>query len=670
MALSSVGHHKVRTGLQAQRYNAAGLAAGAEFQVNTFTLNDQSASSITALADGGFVVSWTSFDQDGSGLGIYAQRYNAAGVAAGAEFQVNTFSTGSQFAPSITALADGGFVVSWQSNGQDGSVSGIYAQRYNAAGGAAGAEFQVNTFTLSHQFLPSITALADGGFVVSWQSNGQDGSLYGIYAQRYNAAGLAASAEFQVNTTTLSDQTQPSITALADGGFVVSWTSFNQDGSGTGIYAQRYNAAGGAAGAEFQVNTFTLSHQFLPSITALADGGFIVSWSSFSHDGSDYGIYAQRYNAAGFAVLTLTGSANADVINLDPGQALTVDGAAGNDSINGSTGDDVLLGGANNDTLKGNAGSDYLDGGTGVDNMAGGAGDDVYVIDNVLDIVTEAVGAGNDSIYSSVTKILALNFENLYLTGIGNINATGTAIGNYLEGNSGNNVLNGLAGADVMSGGAGDDTYTVDNVGDYVDELANSGTDLVRSSVGYKLTDHVDNLTLTGIAAINGTGNGLANILTGNAAINNLAGQDGNDTLNGLGGNDLLVGGSGNDTLVGGTGNDTLVGEAGLDTFVFNTALSSTTNVDNIISFVAADDVINLSKIIFTGLGTVGTTLTAAEFRTGFSNTAVDADDRIIHNSSSGELFYDSDGTGAAVAVKFATLVGVQTITAADFFVV
>ena len=177
--------------------------------------------------------------------------------------------------------------------------------------------------------------------------------------------------------------------------------------------------------------------------------------------------------------------------------------------------------------------------------------------------------------------------------------------------------------------------------------LSNSSS--VRRSI---LQNSPDNLTLTGIAAINGIGNALANSLVGNTAANILQGLNGNDSLAGLGGNDQLFGGIGNDT------------------FVFNTALSSTTNVDNIISFVAADDVINLSEIIFTGLGTVGTTLTAAEFRTGFGNTAVDADDRIIHNSSSGDLFYDSDGTGAAVAVKFATLVGVQTITAADFFVV
>ena len=614
-------------------------------------------------------MSWTSDGQDGSFGGIYAQRYNAAGLAQGAEFQVNTFTINHQLESSITALADGGWVVSWTSDGQDSSVYGIYAQRYNAAGVAQGAEFQVNTFTTSFQDQPSITALTDGGWVVSWRSFEQDNvdGLSGIYAQRYNAAGVAQGAEFQVNTFTTSFQDQPSITALGDGGWVVSWTSVGQDGSGYGIYAQRYNAAGVAQGVEFQVNSFTTGDQYESSITALADGGFLVSWSSDGQDGSGSGIYAQRYDAAGNAVgLKLTGTAAADTIHLDAGQLMTVDGATGNDTLNGSSGNDMLLGGADNDTLRGNAGNDYLDGGTGVDNMAGGAGDDVYFIDSALDVLTEAVGAGNDTINSSVTKILAANFENLTLTGLDNINGTGTAIGNVLEGNSGNNVLNGLAGADIMSGGAGNDTYFVDNSGDYVDELLNSGIDVVNASVTFLLADNIENLTLTGALAINGTGNALANRITGNAAANVLAGQDGNDALIGLGGNDAIAGGNGSDTLAGGAGNDTLSGDAGADYFLFNAALSATTNVDQIYGFTVLDDTILLQNTIFTQAGPIGT-LAASAFHIGTS--ANDASDRIIYDNNSGYLSYDSDGTGAAAAVKFALLIGIPSIDHNDFIV-
>ncbi|MDV6345453.1 DUF4347 domain-containing protein, partial [Nitrosomonas sp. Is37] len=284
-------------GIYAQRYNADGTVRGAEFRVNTTVASTQDYPTITALADGGFVVSWESWNQDGIYYGIYGQRYNADGTVRGAEFRVNTTTADSQNAPTITALADGGFVVSWMSLSQDSSGWGIYAQRYNADGTVRGAEFRVNTTVASSQQSPTITALADGGFVVSWQSDWQDSSGRGIYAQRYNADGTVRGAEFRVNTTVASDQQSPTITALADGGFVVSWESWNQDGSGYGIYAQRYNADGTVRGAEFLVNTTVANNQYDPTITALADGGFVVSWMSLNQDGSGWGIYAQRYDA-------------------------------------------------------------------------------------------------------------------------------------------------------------------------------------------------------------------------------------------------------------------------------------------------------------------------------------------------------------------------------------
>ena len=299
----SDGQDGDRGGIYLQRYDAAGVAVGGEVQVNTTTAGSQGTPSITALVDGGFVVSWHSDGQDGSGYGIYAQRYDAAGVAVGGEVQVNTYTAGFQSHPSITALVDGGFVVSWQSNGQDGSSYGTYLQRYDAAGVAVGGEVQVNTYTAGSQFAPSIAALVDGGFVVSWQSNGQDGSSYGTYLQRYDAAGVAVGGEVQVNSHTLGYQGFPSIAALPSGGFVVSWASSgHQDGSSYGIYLQRYDAAGVAVGGEVQVNTYTAGYQGIPSIAALVGGGFVVSWMSDGQDGDGGGVYLQRYDAAGVAV--------------------------------------------------------------------------------------------------------------------------------------------------------------------------------------------------------------------------------------------------------------------------------------------------------------------------------------------------------------------------------
>ncbi len=192
-------------------------------------------------ADGDFVVAWMSNGQDGSGYGIYAQRYTAAGVAVGSEFRVNTFTTGAQRLPSVALDADGDFVVAWQSAAQDGSGYGIYAKRYTAAGAVIGAEFRVNTFTTGAQINPSVAVDADGDFVVAWQSNGQDGSGYGVYAQRYTPAGAAVGMEFLVNTYTSSGQITPSVSMDAGGDFVVAWASFGQDLSNYGVYAQRYH---------------------------------------------------------------------------------------------------------------------------------------------------------------------------------------------------------------------------------------------------------------------------------------------------------------------------------------------------------------------------------------------------------------------------------------------
>ena len=298
----SAGQDGDSGGVYLQRYDAAGVAVGGEVQVNTTTAGGQGAASIAALVDGGFVVSWMSDGQDGSGLGIYAQRYDAAGVAVGGEVQVNSHTLGYRGFPSITALVDGGFVVSWESSGQDGDGGGVYLQRYDAAGVAVGGEVQVNTYTAGHQFAASIAALVDGGFVVSWQSNGQDGSSYGTYLQRYDAAGVAVGGEVQVNSHTASFQGYPSVTALVDGGFVVSWESDGQDGSSYGTYLQRYDAAGVAVGGEVQVNSHTARSQDEPTITALVDGGFVVSWESYGQDGDGRGVYLQRYDAAGVAV--------------------------------------------------------------------------------------------------------------------------------------------------------------------------------------------------------------------------------------------------------------------------------------------------------------------------------------------------------------------------------
>ncbi len=171
----------------------------------------------------------------------------------------------------------------------------------------AGVETQVNTEILGNQQtsldvpVRAVATDADGDYVVTWSSDGQDGSGWGVYAQRYNATGVAQGGEIHVSTTTLNAQTEASVAMDATGDFVITWTSYAQDGSGFGIYAQRYNSAGVAQGGEFQVNATTTGNQQYPSVAMDASGNFVVTWSSFGQDGDGWGVYLRRYDANGVA---------------------------------------------------------------------------------------------------------------------------------------------------------------------------------------------------------------------------------------------------------------------------------------------------------------------------------------------------------------------------------
>ena len=224
----------------------------------------------------------------------------------------------------------------------------------------------------------------------------------------------------------------------------------------------------------------------------------------------------------------------------------------GSAAINGTGNalDNSLTGNAAANTLQGGAGNDSLDGGAGADTLAGGSGDDVYTVDNPADLVVELAGEGDDLVRASASTMLGQHVEQLVLTGTDAIDGTGNALDNTLLGNAGNNLLDGGAGADTMVGGAGDDTYRIDQAGDVVLEAAGEGSDTVQSAIGYTLADDLEHLTLTGTAAIDGTGNEADNILRGNSAANLLTGAGGNDTLIGGGGADRLSGGAGQDTLV------------------------------------------------------------------------------------------------------------------------
>lgn len=306
--------------------------------------------------------------------------------------------------------------------------------------------------------------------------------------------------------------------------------------------------------------------------------------------------------------------------------------------------------------ITGNAAANRIDGLGGADLMKGVGGNDIYKVDHVRDRIVEAAGGGLDQVRSSVSYALSAEVEALVLTGASAIKGIGNAQANTLAGNSARNLLDGGAGADRMTGGGGDDVYIVDNKADVTLESADAGIDRAQSSVSVTLRANLENLGLTGAAAVNGTGNALANAIGGNA---------GSNILIGLAGADRLTGGDGADQLHGGGGNDRLTGGEGMDRFFFDSRPSQAGGWDAILDFTAADDSIFLDHADFASIA-VGR-LAPSAFHKGAA--AAGAEDRIIYDDASGQLFYDADGSGAGQAILFAVIDRGADISNTDFVI-
>lgn len=450
---------------------------------------------------------------------------------------------------------------------------------------------------------------------------GADGDLFKV--------DLVAGTTYQFDLKASSGSLDPYLELYSPG---VQWLTYNDDASGA-------------------TNDSRIVY------TATATGTYyLAAWDYWSKGTGAYTISATTYVGS-----TLYGDTNAN-------------------TLTGGSGDDTLYGQAGNDTLYGNGNNDYLDGGAGADKMVGGNGNDTYIVDNAGDTAVESSAAGGtDVVVSSVSFTLGSYVENLVLTGSAAINGTGNTLANTLVGNDGNNLLDGKAGIDNFAGGLGDDTYVVDNEAELsrIIENAAAGTDTLKVIYANGTTvaksvalsgglANVENVLLSGTGLFNVEGNGNDNTLTGNASINTLSGGDGKDTLSGLAGNDILNGGSGSDMLIGGAGNDTLTGGAGGDVFRFDYALSSSANVDTLTDFIVGSDRIELENAVFTKLTIVGT-LSVLNFVASATGKALDANDYVLYNTTTGALYYDADGSGSGSAVLFAVLSGIPAISAGDF---
>jgi Ca2+-binding RTX toxin-like protein len=495
-----------------QLFEADGTPVAAPFVLNTAASNNQLEHDLAALPGGGFVATWTSAIGDGpTNTGVRGQIFDVNGTKVGIEFVVNTTTAGGQQQPSVTGLADGGFFVAFTTFNFSEPVAGargdIRGQFFTSTGSKVGGELAINTTTTLQQSTPVAITLDSGKVLVAWSdasATGGDTSLIAIRATLLNADGTVAVPEFLVNTTTLLHQHVPNATALAGGGFVIVWRDTSENPVATtnqfqpaDIRGQLYDADGQPVGTEFLINQDIYHAQAEPIVTANPNGGFTVAWSSssqFEGDGSSTSLRARSFSADGspagneFLVNQLgygqqnipavTYSASGDLVfawwdlgerSMDGNALRQISGRILIEVGEVANGD----GGAN--VITGSVGDDVLDGGAGDDTIVGWAGNDV------------------------------------------------------LRGGTGADALTGGTGTDAMTGGTGDDIYTVD-AGDTVTELADEGTDEVRTALAvYTLGGDVENLTGIGDSGQTLTGNGLGNVLRGGAGSDAYAGLDGDD---------------------------------------------------------------------------------------------------------------------------------------------
>jgi hypothetical protein len=300
VAWQSAGQDGSGLGVYARRFGADGSALEHEFPVNAHKPSDQSRPSVAAAAAGGFVIVWQSQNEDGSGIGVFGQLYNADGDLLDAQFLVNTITDGHQALPAVAMAPDGRFVVAWVNN--SGKGWDIFARVYTRDARPLGSAFPVNTNTFSGtQLNPSVGMAADGRFVVAWSGTDSE-STFGVFARRYAADGNALAEEFLVSPGATPEARKLSVAVEPDGDFVVAWETMRGGEAGYDVHARRYAADGVSRGDAFPVNTHTAANQTAPAVAVAGDGGFVVAWESEGQDGEMLGVYARQFGADGLPI--------------------------------------------------------------------------------------------------------------------------------------------------------------------------------------------------------------------------------------------------------------------------------------------------------------------------------------------------------------------------------
>jgi hypothetical protein len=270
---------------------------GSEFQVNTYTTEDQAGGAVASDPQGNFVVVWSSEDQDGDRGGVFGRRYAASGAPISGEFQINTRTQDGQYAATVAMAEDGRFVVVWRN--ANVAFRGIFGQRFDGDGSPLGEEFRVDTpVPNGTSFLPVVESDPEGAFVVVWHryAVGGGGSPTGIFGRRFDSSGNPIGDDFQVNSYVTGGQNAPDVMLETEGDFVVVWSA-TDFGTRRSIFGQRYDAGGLPLGEEFRISLHTTSTERTPEVASTGDGGFVVVWE---HD--NVGLFGQRFGSSGYPV--------------------------------------------------------------------------------------------------------------------------------------------------------------------------------------------------------------------------------------------------------------------------------------------------------------------------------------------------------------------------------
>jgi len=272
-----------------------------DVRVNSYTKDQQSSAAVAASADGGAWVAWQSYGQDGSMYGVFARKISASGAVGKSEFQVNQATSFNQRSPALAALKNGNVVVVWISEQErfrtsvnsPGSVD-VYARIFSDAGDPVSNEILLNAGN-NICANPSIAALASGGFTVVWSEKDAQGRPNGweVLGRSFSAEGVAAGGDFKINTHTYGDQYRPKIAAVGNDCAVV-WSSLGQDGSWEGVFGSLLQGGTVPTGTEFRANSTTVSRQIHPAISSVGADRFFVSWSSFVET-TGLDLFGRRY---------------------------------------------------------------------------------------------------------------------------------------------------------------------------------------------------------------------------------------------------------------------------------------------------------------------------------------------------------------------------------------